>query len=187
MGFTFGEAAYACQPVLSWQTTVVGDPLYRPFGKDPDTLHRELQARGSKLIEWSWLRLANLNLATGKPLAEVVALLEQVDTTRHSAVLTEKLGNLYAAQGKPSSAVHEYKQALGLDPSPQQRVRLFLTLGEKLLALSQREDAYGSYKNCCTSFPTTRTSSPSTRSSSPWRWSWARRTRRISMKPRLPG
>jgi hypothetical protein len=24
---TFGEAAYAAQPVLSWQTTVVGDPL----------------------------------------------------------------------------------------------------------------------------------------------------------------
>ncbi len=26
--FTFGEAAYAAQGVLSWQNTVVGDPLY---------------------------------------------------------------------------------------------------------------------------------------------------------------
>ena len=25
--FTFGEAAWAAQPALSWQTTVVGDPL----------------------------------------------------------------------------------------------------------------------------------------------------------------
>ena len=33
--FTFGEAAWAAQPALSWQTTVVGDPLYRPFGKSP--------------------------------------------------------------------------------------------------------------------------------------------------------
>ena len=73
------------QSVLSWQTTVVGDPLYRPFGKDPDQLHQELHARGSKLIEWSWLRLANLNLATGKPLAEVVALLEQIDSRRSPA------------------------------------------------------------------------------------------------------
>jgi len=32
---TFGEAAWAAQPVLSWQTTVVGDPLYRPFAKEP--------------------------------------------------------------------------------------------------------------------------------------------------------
>ncbi|HVV73444.1 MAG TPA: TIGR03790 family protein, partial [Verrucomicrobiae bacterium] len=30
-GFSFGEAAYASQTVLSWQTTGVGDPLYRPF------------------------------------------------------------------------------------------------------------------------------------------------------------
>ena len=106
-GFTFGEAAYAAQPVLSWQTTVVGDPLYRPFGKNPDQLHQELSPRGSKLVEWSWLRLVNLNLAAGKPLAELVALLEQLETTKHSAVLSEKLGDLYAAQGKPSSAVYD--------------------------------------------------------------------------------
>ena len=40
--FTFGEAAWAAQPALSWQTTVVGDPLYRPFGKTPQELHDEL-------------------------------------------------------------------------------------------------------------------------------------------------
>ena len=40
-GYTFGEAAWAAQPVLSWQTTVVGDPLYRPFGKPAQTLHAE--------------------------------------------------------------------------------------------------------------------------------------------------
>ncbi len=152
-GFTFGEAAYAGQSVLSWQTTVVGDPLYRPFGRDADALHRDLQARGSKLIEWSWLRLANLNLAMGKPMANVAALLEQMDTTRHSAVLTEKLADLYAAQGKPSSAVHEYQQALGLDPSPQQRLRLLLTLGEKLAALDRAPEAYESYQNLLQAFP----------------------------------
>src|ERR1039458_6468791 len=79
---TFGEAAFAAQPVLSWQTTVVGDPLYRPFGKNPDQLHQELSKRGSKLVDWSWLRMANLNLAAGKPIAEVVALLEQIEWTR---------------------------------------------------------------------------------------------------------
>jgi uncharacterized protein (TIGR03790 family) len=30
-GFTFAESAYAAEPVLSWMTTDVGDPLYRPF------------------------------------------------------------------------------------------------------------------------------------------------------------
>ena len=150
--FTFGEAAYAAQTGLSWQTTVVGDPLYRPFGKNPDQLHQELVSSGSKLAEWSWLRLADLNLAVGKPMAEVVSLLEQLETTRHSAVLTEKLGDLYAAQGKPSSAVYTYAQALTLDPSPQQRARLRLTLGEKLLALDRQQDAYEDYQKLLREF-----------------------------------
>ena len=55
-GFTFGEAAWAAQPVLSWQTTVIGDPLYRPFGKPLQLLHAELTRRHSPLIEWSYLR-----------------------------------------------------------------------------------------------------------------------------------
>jgi uncharacterized protein (TIGR03790 family) len=152
-GLTFGEAAYAAQPVLSWQTTVVGDPLYRPFGRNPDLLHRELVARGSKLAEWSWLRLVDINLAAGKPMAELVALLEQLETTRHSAVLTEKLGDLYAAQGKPSSAVHEYRQALQLEASPQQRVRLLLTLAEKLAELERQQEAYEDYQKLLQEFP----------------------------------
>jgi uncharacterized protein (TIGR03790 family) len=145
-GFTFGEAAYASQTVLSWMTTVVGDPLYRPFGKDPNQLHKDLQSRGSKLIDWSWLRLANLSLASGKPMAAVVAMLEPVAAEKPSAVLSEKLADFYAALGKPSSAVHSYAQALGLDPSPQQRVRLRLTLGEKLLALDRQPEAYEDYQ-----------------------------------------
>jgi tetratricopeptide (TPR) repeat protein len=132
---------------------VVGDPLYRPFGKNPEQLHQQLHARGSKLIEWSWLRLANLNLAAGKPVAEVVALLEQVTTAQPSAVISEKLANLYAAQGKPSAAVQTYAHALGLDPSPQQRIRLLLTLAEKLLALDRQQEACENYLKLLQEFP----------------------------------
>jgi len=65
-GFSFGEAACASQSVLSWQTTVVGDPLYRPFNKKPDAQHQEIVQQKSKFAEWSWLRLINMNLANGK-------------------------------------------------------------------------------------------------------------------------
>jgi uncharacterized protein (TIGR03790 family) len=145
-GFTFGEAAYAAQPVSSWQTTVVGDPLYRPFGKNPDQLHLDLALHRSKWLEWSYLRLLNLNQAMGKPLASLVVLLDQLELTKKSAVLTEKLGDLYVAQGKPSSAVHEYTRALQLETSPQQRLRLRLTLGEKLAALDRAPEAYAEYQ-----------------------------------------
>jgi uncharacterized protein (TIGR03790 family) len=142
-GFSFGEAACASQHLLSWQVTVVGDPLYRPYGRNLDDLMRELAARDSPWREWAYLRLLDMNLANGKPATGGVAFLEDLQLTRRSAILTEKLADLYVALGKPSSAVHAYQQALALDPSPQQRVRLRLVLGEKLAALSPEEDAKG--------------------------------------------
>lgn len=145
--FTFAEAAYACQPVISWQTTVVGDPLYRPFGKNPDLQHRELVARKSKLVEWSWLRLVNLVLAQGRPPSEGSAMIEQIDVARQSAVLNEKLGDLLAAQGKPSSAIFAWQRALGCDPSPRQRLRLLLTLGDKLGMSDRTQEAFDAYQN----------------------------------------
>jgi uncharacterized protein (TIGR03790 family) len=138
-GFSFGEAAYACQRFLSWQVTVVGDPLYRPFGRNMDQLFLDLETHDSPWREWAYLRLLDLNLANGKPLPAGEAYLEQLDLTRHSAILTEKLADLYSALGKPLSAVHEYEQALALNPSPQQRLRLRLVLGEKLVTLNRAE------------------------------------------------
>ena len=40
LGFTFAEAAYSSQRVLSWMTTFVGDPLYRPFPAVADAARR---------------------------------------------------------------------------------------------------------------------------------------------------
>lgn len=146
LGMTFGEAACAAQGTLSWQTTVVGDPLYRPFGRSPKAQHDELEARQSPLVEWSLLRLANLNLSRNASLGEVATLIENWSATRKSAVLTEKLATLYSALGKPSSAALAYEQALALNPSPQQRVRLRLTLGEKLGVLGRDDEAFANYQ-----------------------------------------
>lgn len=146
-GFTFGEAVYASQPVLSWQTTVVGDPLYRPFGKPLQQLHEELEARGSKLAEWCYVRIINLNRVRGVALNELASVLERVPLTKTSSVMSEKLGDLCTAQGKPSSAILNYERALTLDVTPQQRIRLRLVLGEKLLAAGRDEDAYNNYKS----------------------------------------
>jgi uncharacterized protein (TIGR03790 family) len=131
-GCTFGEAAWAAQPALSWQTTVVGDPLYRPFGKPPQLLHAKLSLEHNPLDEWSYLRLANLGLIHGASIKEVSSLLENLDATTNSAVLTEKLADLYAAQGKPESAKEFYQRALKLNPSPQQKNRIELLLAQNI-------------------------------------------------------
>ena len=127
--FTFGEAAWAAQPALSWQTTVIGDPLYRPFGKEPQVLQNELTQRHSPLIEWYYLRIANVEQLRGVPVPQVASFLEDLPTTTNSAVLTEKLADLYAI---PSHAIDTCERALTLNPTPEQRIRLRLTLGEKL-------------------------------------------------------
>jgi uncharacterized protein (TIGR03790 family) len=152
-GFTFGEAAWASQSALSWQITVIGDPLYRPFGKSPQLLHAELSRRHSPLDEWSYLRLVNLGLVHGVRMADISGLLENLDATTNSAVLTEKLADLCVAQGKPSSAIELYERALKLSPSPQQKIRIRLTLGEKLQAANQDADAAEDYKSLLAESP----------------------------------
>jgi uncharacterized protein (TIGR03790 family) len=152
-GFTFGEAALASQNVLSWMTTVVGDPLYRPFGKNPEAIAVDLARRHSDLLPWYYLRVVDVNLANGKPASEMITFLEQLDQTKHSAVLTEKLGDLYLEEGKPSSAVYAYSQALKLDASWQQRLRLRLTLGDKLAELVRDEDACDNYQALLHEYP----------------------------------
>lgn len=152
-GFTFGEAAYAAQATLSWQTTVVGDPLYRPFGKNLQAQHQALLATTNKLSEWSTIRLGNLSRNQGLSALDYATTLEEIPQTKTSAVLTEKLADLYTAQGKPASAIAAYERALKLDPTPQQRLRLRLTLGEKLLAAKRTEDARHNYEKLLEEMP----------------------------------
>jgi hypothetical protein len=145
-GFTFGEAAWIAQPALSWQTAVVGDPLYRPFAKEPAELHAEFARTHNPLIEWSYLRIADLGLVHGAPVAKLAAFLETIPATTHSAVLTEKLADFYQQLGKPSSAIETCLRVLTLNPSPEQRIRIRLTLGEKLLAQNREADAIENYR-----------------------------------------
>jgi len=144
-GFSFGEAAYASQAVLSWQTTVIGDPLYRPFGKDPRMLHEALLARHSPLIEWSHLRVVNLSLVHGVSPAKLVGYLQEQEVTGQSAVLTEKLGDLYQMEGQSDLAIKSWQQALQLNPSALQAVRLTLVLGDSLAASGKGEQALALY------------------------------------------
>jgi uncharacterized protein (TIGR03790 family) len=153
LGFSFGEAAYAAQGSLSWQTTVVGDPLYRPFAHQPPQLHAELSARESKLIEWSILRAINQNMALGEAPAQYVEFLQKIAATTNSAVLLEKLGGLFSSVGQPEAAVKSYQRSLEQGPSPQQQIRLMLAIGAAFEGLGRTEEAYTTYQRFVKSFP----------------------------------
>ena len=153
-GYTFGEAAWASQMAVSWQTTVVGDPLYRPFGRIPlPERHAQMVRTKNPLLEWSYDRLVCLDLARGIREPQMVQFLQEIPQTPHSAVLTEKLGDLYAALGKPGSAIDAWQAALKLNPSPQQRIRLRRQLADKLLALGREADAAGNWRQLLAEAP----------------------------------
>ena len=152
-GFTFGEAAYAAQNGLSWQTTVVGDPLHRAFAMIPQLMHLRLERLQSPLLAWSHLRIVNMNIVRGTPLLQLINYLDQLELTQHSAVLMEKLGDLCATVGKPKSTTDAYAKALKLDASPQQRIRLMLKLGKSYAAQHDLKQATDTYQQLLTDFP----------------------------------
>ncbi|MBI5773350.1 MAG: TIGR03790 family protein [Verrucomicrobia bacterium] len=153
LDFSFGEAAWAAQSSLSWMTTVVGDPLYRPFGQNPAQLHAALARRKSSLVEWSNLRVVNLQLQRGAPVARAVEFLEKEPEARESAVLQEKLANLYAAQSRTNDAVAATGRALKLATSPLQKLRLLQTQSERLAALGRFDDAAEQLREALKLFP----------------------------------
>jgi uncharacterized protein (TIGR03790 family) len=152
-GFTFGEAAYAAQPTLSWQTTVIGDPLYCPFGKPAQDQHADLQRRKHRSIVWSHLRVVNLNAVTGIATNQLVAYLEGLAETAQSAVLQEKLGQLYHAMGKSAAAIEALTTALKLDTTPQQRIRVMLQLDQWLAQAGRDQAAYELLQQFLKEFP----------------------------------
>jgi uncharacterized protein (TIGR03790 family) len=144
-GFSFGEAAYASQGALSWQTTVVGDPLYRPFGKDLQALHQFLAARQMPMLQWSHERVINLSLNQGVGPPKLIRYLLDTDITPHSPVLLEKLGDLYKMEGESTLALSSWRKALEFHPSTLQAMRLQFDLAAELAENGKEEEALEVY------------------------------------------
>jgi uncharacterized protein (TIGR03790 family) len=151
--FTFGEAACAAQEALSWQTTSVGDPLYQPFLRPAQQWHEELARTKSKNLEWSFLKIININAARGAPVTEMIDFLERLPEARTSPVLQEKLGDLSYSRAKFTDAIEAYQQALKFELSPQQRIRVTLSLGKVLSMYQRKEQAYELYAKFLKDFP----------------------------------
>jgi uncharacterized protein (TIGR03790 family) len=151
-GFSFGEAVYAAQTVLSWQITVVGDPLYQPFLKQGPKLHEELEQTKNTLLAWSHLRIVNINLATGVKTDEMIKHLISLPLTRQSSILSEKLGDLLTGAGREGEAADAYVRALRQPTSPQQRTRIALTLAPLQAGLEREDQALETYEAFLTAF-----------------------------------
>jgi uncharacterized protein (TIGR03790 family) len=118
-GATFAEAGWYSQPALSWQTTFLGDPLYRPFALSVDEQIARLSAAKNPAVVWAYLRKINLLAATGQSV-EAEKLCREKGFALVSPVLFEKLGDLLADSHRTKDAAEAYLQALA-DAEPLRR------------------------------------------------------------------
>jgi uncharacterized protein (TIGR03790 family) len=146
LGFSFGEAAYACMPSLSWQTAVIGDPLYRPFYMSQQARYEELERRKDKNVDWSMLMWVNFRLTQNAPFDEILQFYKTNPTTQQSAVLQEKLGDIYKSKGKLIDAMGPYGKALKLPMSPLRKLRLGLKAAPIFASMGRAEQAYSIYQ-----------------------------------------
>ena len=145
-GWTFGESAWASEIALSWQITMIGDPLYQPFKQAAPELHSHLERNQNPLLAWSFNRLVNLDLVRNVRAPQLSAFLESQPISSQSPVLQEKLAQLYEMEGKPSSAISTWQRALKLNPSTHQRIRLHLILGDRLMSAGRFTEAADNWR-----------------------------------------
>jgi len=123
-GRTLGDAAYYALPALSWQTIIIGDPLYRPFAVTLDAQLARLSTLPPALAPYAVLRRAHL-LELEKKDAEARRILEDSWREHPGLVLGLELARRMVAAGDKAGAA----RALAAVPLPES-----FTLGEAPLA-----------------------------------------------------
>lgn len=151
-GHNFVESAYAATPVLSWQQTVVGDPLYRPFPFTAEEQLAKLESLNYGERAWGHLRQANLLVAAGKE-PDAISYLTKQNATLRSPILDEKLGDLFRAFRLSKDALPAYHRAGVSYEDPYAVIRVSLKLSDELLKLHRQRDALDVLDQLIRKFP----------------------------------
>lgn len=144
-GFTWGEVAIASQRMLSWQLTVVGDPLYRPYGTNALARFKDLVSRRDGRMDWVMAVLYNRRREIGGKWEDILRDLRAEPRLRFSAVLQEKLGDFEREAGHPERAAEAFAAAARGNASPQQRRRLAWNEGESWELAGEERKAYEAF------------------------------------------
>ena len=129
-GAPFLEAAYYSEPALSWQTTFVGDPLYRPFAVALDEQIERMETDHNPDVEWAYLRQVNMLAANGEP-GEAETLCRTKAEALGSKVLFEKLGDLLRVTHQDAAAIQAYQKAIR---EPENSTYQFVRVATKMAA-----------------------------------------------------
>jgi uncharacterized protein (TIGR03790 family) len=97
------DAAYYALPVLSWQSIVIGDPLYRPFRVKLAAQMRDLSALPPQLAGYAAIRQMNLLDADGRQ-SEAIALGKAAMKQAPNVALALALAKRLAGSGGSEAA-----------------------------------------------------------------------------------
>lgn len=134
-GFTFAESAYAAQPVLSWMSVAVGDPLYRPYRS---WLPLDNTPRSPN--DWrTYHEFAKKNL--GKPAAEYRSLARQTAARTRNAPMLEDLAGIAVNDVDLAGAISLFDQARATYKNRDDIVRVVIQECDALVKSDQRKRA----------------------------------------------
>jgi hypothetical protein len=135
-GFTFAESCYMAQRFLSWMTTFVGDPLYRPFAN----VDGATGADSSPKNEWDAYRLGASVWFEKGPEAGATALKTSAQKLS-SGLIMEGLGLLQLSANDSANAANSFDQAITLSRNPSDAVRATIHEVFLLKSMNRTPDA----------------------------------------------
>ena len=146
-GFTFAESGYMSVRLLSWMTTFVGDPLYRPF-PEPSSMESEPPDD-----EWAGYRTGAQVWFDRGPEAGAAELKKQAERF-DSGVVFEGLGLLWLTVDRPKDAQAAFEEAAKRYREPQDILRATLHQVFQLRALKRTKEALALAQKRVKQFPT---------------------------------
>jgi uncharacterized protein (TIGR03790 family) len=118
-GANLAESYYAAQPVLSWMSVLVGDPLYRPYA----CFSSGDNCSPSKSV---WTDYRRIVLAHGGNVLEAAADLRARADQGGQSLYLEALGNAQMDEGRLPEAEASFRRASELSKQPAVQFRLLL-------------------------------------------------------------
>jgi uncharacterized protein (TIGR03790 family) len=141
-GRNLGDAAYYATRALSWQTIIIGDPLYRPFLVPLEAQMADVAGLPPSLAPYAFLRKGRL-LEQGKRPEEALRLLEEEFRQRPGMVLALAVAQRLAAGGDRTGAAAALCRGFGREsfdigqtPPAQMAARQLVECGAATPALA---------------------------------------------------
>ncbi|MBV9671815.1 MAG: TIGR03790 family protein [Verrucomicrobia bacterium] len=142
-GMTFAESAYASLAAISWMATIVGDPLYRPFGHDLNPSKSQLP----------WQHIRDLIIKDRGNLSMLVSELNEL--ARSFPIALEVAGLLQMRANQNDAALQSFELAAKEARTRTDRFRSILNEADLLQRLHKQQQLSALIKKAARLFPDT--------------------------------